>query len=127
MAISLGLDSDWEMDFLGLQSQFIVAPDNKWCNFEKRQIVATQVFSQANFKLIEMLKWERINIERKMLNDYWRNLKLPGEMPLYIQQEIMYNLYGEKLKLGDKCDNDIKTLVVREILEKHLKNHKRSE
>ena len=122
MAISLGLDSDWGMDFLGLQSQFLVAPANKGYNFEERQIVATQVFSQANSELIEMFKWERINVEKKMLNDYWRDLQLPGEMSLSIQQEIMYNLYREKLKLGDKCNNDIKALIIREIIEKHLNN-----
>ena len=43
-----------------------------------------------------------MEFERNHLNQIWKKLNLKGEMPRELQNEIIFSIHGDGLKLGDR-------------------------
>ena len=51
--------------------------------------------------IIDEFKKKKMKYERDLLNQIWKNLNLKGEMPIELQNEIIFSAHGDGLKLGD--------------------------
>ena len=93
---------DFVCDFWGLEEYVDNAPMNNGLLIEKRCIIPIDSFLDAKKAIIDELKEKKMEFERNLLNQVWKKLNLKGEMPIELQNEIIYSIHGDGLKLGDR-------------------------
>lgn len=93
---------DFVCDFWGLEEYVDNAPMNNGLLIEKRCIIPIDSFLDAKKAIIDELKEKKMEFERNHLNQIWKKLNLKGEMPRELQNEIIFSIHGDGLKLGDR-------------------------
>lgn len=112
---------DFVFDFWGLEKHAEGAPINDGLLTENRLIISKDSFLEAKNKIINVVKKPKVTHERSILNQYWRQLGLPGDMPLELQNEIIYSIHGDGLKLGDRGEIKMWEPIIREKISYYLK------
>lgn len=101
MAVFMG-SRDFICDFWGLEEYVGNAPMNNGLLKEKRCIIPIDSFFDAKKEIINEFKVKKMEFERNLLNQVWKKLNLNGEMPIELQNEIIFSVHGDGLKLGDR-------------------------
>ena len=120
MAVFMG-SKDFVCDFWGLEEYVENAPMNNGLLIEKRCIISIDSFLDAKKAIINELKEKKMEFERNYLNQIWKKLNLKGEMPRELQNEIIFSIHGDGLKLGDRGEVKMWSPIIYEKISHFLK------
>lgn len=121
MAIFMG-PRDFVCDFWGLEEYIENAPMNNGLLIEKRCIIPIDSFLNAKKAIINEFKVKKMEFERNLLNQVWKKLDLKGDMPIELQNEIIFSIHGDGLKLGDRGEVKMWTRIIHEKISDYI-NH----
>ena len=120
LAVWLGVDSEKPIDFFGLQGAFNDAPKNIGLEVEMFKVVSKVWFVEAKNRLISIIKDLKVNKERDFLNRLWHEMGMNDDMPALMQDEIIYCVHGDELKLGDRGDYKMWASIILKVTNKYL-------
>lgn len=114
---------DCIFDFWGLEKNIEKAPLNNGITPEKSFFIPIEDFVEAKNAIINTLKKKKIEYERNLLDQVWKKLNLKGKMPIELQNEIIFSIHGEELKLGDRGEVKMWAPIIYEKMSNYLKKH----
>ena len=114
---------DFVCDFWGLEEYVKNAPINNGLLIENRCIIPIGAFLDAKKAIINEFKEKKMEHERNFLNQEWKKLNLKGEMPIELQNEIIFSIHGDGLKLGDKGEYKLWAPIIFEKITDYF-NHR---
>lgn len=115
---------DFVCDFWGLEEYVENAPMNNGLLIEKRCIIPIDSFLNAKKAIINEFKEKKMEFERNLLNQVWKKLNLKGEMPIELQNEIIFSIHGDGLKLGDRGEVKMWSPIIYEKISNFLKRRR---
>lgn len=62
----------------------------------------------------------KVNKERDFLNRLWCEMGMSGDMPGFMQDEIIYCAHGDGLKLGDRGEYKMWAPIIIRVTNKYL-------
>lgn len=122
IAVFMG-QKDCVCDFWGLEEYVENAPMNNGLLIEKRCIIPIDTFLNAKNAIINEFKEKKMEFERNLLNQVWKKLNLKGEMPIELQNEIIYSIHGDGLKLGDRGEVMMWSPIIYEKISSFLRRN----
>ena len=123
MAVFIGVDSQVQ-EFWGLEKYSYEAPVNDGTSIERKQIVPFDSFKSAKDALIQTMKDKKMEFERNALCQAWRMQGFKEDMPKELQDEIIFSIHGEGLKLGDRGEIKMWGPIIREKIEEYFRRRK---
>ena len=111
-------------DFWGLEKYVGDAPINHGFLMEERFVIPKGSFLKAKNEIVNVLEKQKVAQERSFLNQRWKQLGLSGDMPLELQNEIIYSIHGDGLKLGDRGEVKMWTPIIYEKISNFLKRRR---
>lgn len=122
MAVFMG-SGDFIRDFWGLEEYVENAPINNGLSIENRCIIPIDSFMDAKKAIINEFKKKKMEYDRNLLNQVWKKLNLEGEMPLELQNEIIFSIHGDGLKLGDRGEVKMWAPIIYKKISNFLKRN----
>lgn len=116
IAVFIGEENSVQ-DFWGLEYYYNEAPINDGTLIERKRIVPLSSFKFAKDALIQTMKEKKMEFERNALCKAWRMQGFKDDMPLELQNEIIYSIHGEGLKLGDRGEIKMWNPIIKKKIE----------